>query len=221
VHGGGWCAGSRAQFSRHATRLAEALDAVSVCIDYRFASEALFPAPVDDVAEALTWLRTHADELGVAPDAMGLCGGSAGGHLAALVAMGAVGDGGIAGMALFNPVVDLSVDLASHPAVGEALSQLLGGTVEQVPDRYAAASPISYVGADVPPTLVFHGTHDELVPHERSEHFIRSLTQAGVVADLVSAENAGHGFFNTEPWFRPCLDRLVQFAGSIHGRALV
>ncbi len=118
AHGGGWRGGDRTQFSRHAIAMARH-DFAGLCISYRFADEAPFPAAVEDANCAVRFLRAYADDLGVDPDRIGIAGGSAGGHLAAMVSTtcgtarlegtGGHGDfsSDVQAYAGFNPVLDL------------------------------------------------------------------------------------------------------------------
>jgi len=218
AHGGGWRGGDRTQFSRHAIAMARH-DFAGLCISYRFADEAPFPAAVEDANCAVRFLRAYADDLGVDPDRIGIAGGSAGGHLAAMVSTtcgtarlegtGGHGDfsSDVQAYAGFNPVLDLRerADLT-------AVRVFLGGAPHEVGEEvYEDASPICHVDAHTPPTLLLHGTEDATVPYEQSVRFRDAVRAAGGQADLFTAEGAGHGFFNRDPWFEPTLERMIEF----------
>jgi len=215
MHGGGWRTGGKSQFERHARHLAETLHAVTVSIEYRFAHEAPFPAPVDDVVTAVRWLQDREGTFGLDPAAIFLAGGSAGGHLAAMAAIGTDQlEGDVAGMVLFNPVLDLAEVARRSVDLAQVLETLLDGAVDEIPERYAAASPITYAGSATTPALVLHGTRDDVVAYDTSAAFVRGLQERGVAAELFTAEGAGHGSFNVSPWYEPCLDRMTAFAKS-------
>jgi acetyl esterase/lipase len=165
VHGGGWSKRARGQFAGQAAVLST-LGYRCVAIEYRLSEEAPYPAALADVAAGVEWMRSRD------VDRVGLLGGSAGGHLAALVALapGLVdADVAVDALALFNPVLDLVPDGSGRLA--DALRSFLGTDYERDPARYESASPITYLGdggtrargapaRPPPPTYVAHGTAD-------------------------------------------------------------
>jgi len=194
AHGGGWKGGDRAQFSRHAVAMAQR-DVAGLCISYRFAQQATYPAAVEDANCAVRFLRAFADDLGVDP--------------ARLEGTGGHGDyaSDVQAYAGFNPVLDMRA-MADHPAVRD----FLGGSPHDAGQQvYADASPICHVDAHTPPTLLLHGTDDTTVPYEQSVRFREAVEAVGGHAELFTAEGAGHGFFNRDPWFEPTLARMVEF----------
>ncbi len=99
-------------------------------------------------------------------------------------------------------------ELADTPAV----RAFLGGPPREVGQGvYEDASPICHVDRHAPPTLLLHGTQDETVPYEQSVRFCQAAQAAGGHAELFTAEGAGHGFFNRDPWFEPTLERMIEF----------
>ena len=218
VHGGAWQGGSRAQFSRHAIAMA-LRGYAGLCIEYRLADKAPFPGAVEDANCAVRFLRAFAEDLGIDADRIGIAGGSAGGHLAAMVATtcgmarlegtGGHGDysSDVQALVGFNAVLDVR-EMTQH----EAVLAFLGGTPREVGQEvYEDASPICHVSKNTPPTLLLHGTADSTVPYEQSVLFCEAVGKAGGHADLFTAEGAEHGFFNSDPWFEPTLERMVEF----------
>ncbi|MGC9329302.1 MAG: endonuclease/exonuclease/phosphatase family protein, partial [Candidatus Hinthialibacter sp.] len=92
VHGGGWISGTRDHFQRQAVYFANQ-GYVCMCIEYRLSREALFPAAVEDAKCAVRWMRAHAETYGVDPGKIAASGGSAGGHLAAMLGVTKKEDG--------------------------------------------------------------------------------------------------------------------------------
>lgn len=222
IHGGGWQGGTPQQFYRQAALLA-AKGIVGSCCRYRFSGDAKFPASVHDVKAAVRWLRANAEELNIDTDRIGAMGGSAGGHLAAMLATTAgieelEGEGGSEGYSsaihlgvLLNPVTDMTEFVAEtnlHPAA----VRYLGGTPEEMPERFELASPIRFIDDSTPPCLLLHGTADVTVPYSQSTRFADAMRDLGLRADLILVEDVPHGFFNNPPHFDetwPAIERFV------------
>ena len=225
IHGGGWSAGNKNAFRRQAATLA-AKGFVGACISYRLSGEAAYPAALHDSKAAVRWLRANAAKYKINPGKIAAAGGSAGGHLVALLGTTAglsklEGDGGNAGVssavqavAAFNPVLDLRA-AARLPANAQGpVQQFLGGPYDQMPGAYVEASPITHVTKHSTPFLLLHGTTDSTVPYQQSVEMREALQAAGVRVELYSAEGAVHGFFNRPPHFQPTLERMEQFFRS-------
>lgn len=202
VHGGGWRRGSRAVMVPTLTepnpfaRITDAGFAVA-SIDYRLSGEAVYPAQVDDVRAAVSWLRANGTAYGVDARRPVLWGESAGATLAALVALEP--ESGVAGLIDWYGPADLqalSTELGQldDPTTREA--GWLGGAVGSDPERARAASPITRVRPASPPTLIAHGTADVAVPPSQSEAFAAALRAAGVEVELhlvPGGEHMWHG----------------------------
>jgi acetyl esterase/lipase len=224
IHGGGWSGGNKSAFQRQAAYMASK-GFVGACIQYRLSGEATYPAAVHDSKAAVRWLRANAAKYRIDPDRIGAAGGSAGGHLVAF--LGATGDvkpfeggGGNPGfstkvraVAAFNPVTDMTFAGAIEKAGGaeNAVSRFLGVSYAEHPEIYAQASPITHVSRNSAAFLFLHGTADTTVPYSQSAEMMKKLKEAGVHADIFSAEGAKHGFFNTPPWYEPALKKMEEF----------
>ena len=196
VHGGSWQSGDRNQLADLNRHLASRGYAVAA-VGYRFAPRWPFPAAREDVQAALAYLKAHASELGIDPRRFVLLGRSAGGQLALLVAYQA-SDPTIRGAIGFYAPTDLrySYEHPGNPLVLDSravLTAYLGGNPGQKPDLYAAASPLNFVGAGTPPTLLIHGGRDELVRPIHSERLAARLAQAGRPVFFLSLPWATHG----------------------------
>jgi acetyl esterase/lipase len=179
---------------------------VAATIDYRLAPKYQFPAAVHDVKEAVRWLRANARKYHVDPERIGVTGGSAGGHLAQFLAVTAdvpefEGPGGhrdqrsrvacvvnVYGPSDFTQSYGKSVDAAN------VLPLFLGGDLEHARNRHILASPLYWVTPRAAPTLCIHGTEDKYVAYEQAGWLVDRLKAAGVEADLLTLEGAGHGF---------------------------
>lgn len=187
--GGGWNAGSPAQFESQARHFAKR-GMIAMLVDYRVKSRHGVPAVecVKDGKAALAWVRKNADKLGVNPKRIATAGGSAGGHIAA--STGTLGnDERPNAMILFNPATTLG-DLGEWKARRAIATARLG--VENSKDL----SPSHHIGKHTPPTLIMHGTKDTTVPIGSVEAFEKQMKKLGRPCKLVRYEGAAHGFFN-------------------------
>lgn len=191
--GGGWSGGTTEQFKPHVEYFASR-GMVTVLADYRVKSrhqttpfEAVF-----DVKTAMRFLRKHAEKLNINTDKIVASGGSAGGHLAA--ALGTLSgfdepgeDLSISATAnalvLFNPVFDNGPEGFQNERMGE---------------RWEEISPAHNIKKGVPPTIVFLGTKDHLVPVQIAEKYKAKMEAVGGRCDLFLYEGEGHGFFNSD-----------------------
>lgn len=200
--GGGWNSGSPEQFIAQANYLQDR-GMVAVLADYRvkFRNKVQARYCVEDAKSALRWVRQNADRLGIDPDRIVAAGGSAGGHLAASTATLPMFDDPDEDTAisskpnalvLFNPVVITAPveDAGALEGFGRRMNPNRLGT------EPVNLSPFHNMGADLPPTLIFHGTADETVSFLCVELFAKKAREMGRRCELVAYEGAGHGFFN-------------------------
>ena len=213
VHGGGWRGGTRQQFWRQAAHMA-ARGFVGACVQYPLVPHT-YPRQLELPQAAVRWLRRQATELSIDPQRIGAVGGSAGGHLVALLgSLEAAEDGvdsQVQAVVAFNGVFDLTA-LAGHAE--SAVSAMLGGNISLARE----ASPHWRATSNTAPTLLLHGDADTTVPYEQSVNYQRRLTELGVRCELYTEPGAAHGFFNRSPSFErtvPVMERfLVETLGE-------
>lgn len=188
IHGGGWKGGQRQDYKYYTVRFADQGYVVAT-ISYRFSQQATFPGCVEDARCAVRWMRANAVRLQVDPERIAVVGGSAGGYLALMTGFSSdVAEfDGTGGQGQFSSRVAAVVDLygpadlttpfarQAPPVVG-----LLGKPYADDPELYEWASPIRHLDAGDPPTLVIHGTIDDIVPVEQSDHLVERLRELGV-----------------------------------------
>lgn len=197
IHGGGWERRSRDDMTRLSRTLASRGFMV-MNIDYRFAPEHRFPAQLQDAQLAMRWLHSHADDLGIDARYISAFGFSSGAHLVTMLAAASDPDhphseplGGPITAPVAIVAGGLPADLRTFGS-GKLLRQLLGGTREEYPQRYEAASPAAWIDQDWPPHFLFHGTWDQLVPIEQAKDFHHRLSDAGVHSELYRMRLRGH-----------------------------
>ncbi len=211
IFGGSWSIGSRAQFYSGIIEAAER-GYVAVTVDYRLTSlkengkpKYPFPAQVHDVKCAVRWLRANAKKYKIDPSRIGAVGWSSGGHLALILGLTDSSHGleGECGNSEFSSRVQAVVSLAGpteltglfHGTGSSPIVDLLGGTPEEVPERYKAASPLTYVSKDDPPVLSIQGDMDLLVPPKQAELLDARMKEAGASHTLILRKDVGHWNF--------------------------
>jgi acetyl esterase/lipase len=188
VHGGGWEGGDgRWQMEPIAKQLARRGYGV-FNVTYRMAPRWIYPAPVEDLQEAIQWLRSHADTYRLDPQRIAVFGYSAGGHLALLTGLL---DGPRDSQVRAIVAGGAPSDLTFYPA-GRLVPQFLGGTIRQIPERFKDASPVSHVKRCSPPVFIYHGTGDRLVPPEHPLALMAELTRWNVRHETYWVEGRDH-----------------------------
>jgi acetyl esterase/lipase len=183
-------------FANAARRLARSGWAAA-SVNYRLVPDGRFPRAFQDVACALAFLQTHADEYDLDPERIVVMGYSAGGHLSSLLAV-AWDDPEIA------PDCAAGVPQAPAGAIPGAgvhdmrgrdhqwVEEFLGGTSDEIPETYAQASPITHVGPGEPPFLIISGGADWFVDIDQGREMRAALRASGNSAELLSLAGGGH-----------------------------
>ncbi len=211
--GGGWKSGSFKQFVPQAEYLATR-GIVAACADYRILNEhkTLPDKAVEDAKSAIRWVRGHAIELGIDPDKVIASGGSAAGHLAACTALVSAYDAesddkSISArpnaMVLFNPAMNIST-LFKERVTGESAMTL---------EMAEAITPNSFLSKDTPPAIIFFGTADKL--KAGGDEYVKKARELGLRAEMWSAKDMPHGFFNREPWIQVTARKMDEFLASL------
>ena len=202
-HGGGWVIGDLDTHDSLCRALANASGCAVVAVDYRMGPEHRFPAAVDDALAATRWVHTHAAELRLDPARLAVGGDSAGGNLAAVVAIAArdAGDLPVAFQLLIYPATDMRRVHPSHTANGDGYL-LTRDTMAYFHDHYIddpkhdidwRASPLLHADlAGLPPALVVTAGYDPL--RDEGLAYAGALTAAGNRASQVCFERQIHGF---------------------------
>lgn len=212
--GGGWNGGSPSQFYNQSRYLASR-GIVAICAEYRTKkSHDVEPnVCVQDGKSAIRWVRAHASELGIDPNRLAAGGGSAGGHVAAATAtvtqFNEPGEDTSVScipnaLVLFNPVFDNSPK---------------GYGYDRVKEYWQDFSPMHNLSKTTPPTTVFLGTKDNLVPVATAEAYKQKMEDLGIRCDLHLYEGMPHGFFNKTKYTETLIeaDRFLTSLGYLSG----
>lgn len=208
IHGGGWGGGEPRRmypFADHFRRLGM----VGISLHYRRLNAKQGTSVFDCVADArsaVRFIRSHASTLGIDPDRLVVSGASAGGHLAV-------------GTAVFDEVNDQSDDLEvpCSPAALVLLFPVIdtsaaGYGQAKIGDRWRELSPLLHVDDQVPPTLIFHGSADNVTPLAGAKQFTARMSAAGNACQLEVHPNGKHGYLMFDrQLFEKTLARMEQF----------
>jgi acetyl esterase/lipase len=208
IHGGAWRSGSKNNPS--VLPLTESGFAIA-SVDYRLSPVAQFPAQVHDIKAAIRYLRATAKQHGISTEKIAISGGSAGGHLAALVGVtngvkkleGDVGQhrdqsSDVQAIVVFYGASNLTTILAQSTPHGlsvrvPALELLFGGQPDSKPELARLASPVFHVDKNDPPLLWYHGDQDPQMPVNQALEMIGAYKKQGLLATFEPVYGGAHG----------------------------
>jgi acetyl esterase/lipase len=205
IHGGGWVIGNKEEQGLPLMTHLAARGWVCVAPNYPLSPRATWPDHLVALKRAIAWTREHIEDYGGDPSFIAVTGGSAGGHLAALVALTADdpayqpgfedADTSVQACVPFYGAYDLANVLQTKSG-DQRLDYFLARTVFKTKERsvFESATPLLRVRADAPPFFVIHGAHDSLAPVEEARELVRRLREVStspvVYAELPGAQHA-------------------------------
>jgi acetyl esterase/lipase len=189
IHGGAWKGGKRSDYLVYLVAFAK-MGYITATVSYRLLKDAPYPACAEDITDAVRWFFKNDTTYGYDSDRIALIGGSAGAHLALLAAYGwksqhsAPDSAAVSGeIHKIKAVVDIygPVDLTTPYASTQPLvTNFIAHSYQEAPELYREASPLQYLDKDDPPTMILHGTSDDLVPISQSDTLKSHLDRLGV-----------------------------------------
>jgi len=207
IHGGAWIMGSKDEQALPLMNQLAEQGWVCVTVNYRLSPHATFPDHLIDVKRALVWVREHISEYGGDPDFVVVTGGSAGGHLCALMALTQNdpeyqpgfedADTSVSACLPYYGVYDFTNQ--NQTKHGEGMAEMLEqrvmkGAMHEIPESWQRASPISRIDENAPPFFIIHGENDTLVPVVEARSFERALREKSLApcayAELRGAQHA-------------------------------
>lgn len=234
IHGGGWRGGDkrRGGFLRPTISYADK-GYVCVTVNYRMLDEAPITACVEDVKNAVRWLRAHAEEYNIDPERIGASGNSAGAHLAVMLGVcppsaGLEGDGPYQEYSsMVQAVVASATPTDFLSAMSDRQRNRSNAQAARPPRKNelrleseevrAKTSPVTYASADAPPILLVHAISDRTVGVYHSDKLVRALREAGAknVSYILLGDESGHGAFQrniafTEPAREAFFNRVLK-----------
>ena len=233
IHGGGWTIGDKREQALPLMLHLAARGWVCVAANYRLSPKATFPDHLIDLKLAIRWIREHIAEHGGDPGFLTATGGSAGGHLSALVALTAndpeyqpgfeTVDTSLRACVPFYGIYDFANQFGH--AHFEGFEQFLGRMVlkrrfADDPDAFRRASPVHRVNPQAPPFFVIHGTHDSLAPVEEARSFVAHLRETSrqpvAYAEIPGAQHAFEVFHSLRT--RHVVHGVDRFLGHVWAR---
>lgn len=217
IHGGAWMSGDKSEFTGFVDTLRKRVPEFAIInLNYRLASMTgnYFPSQENDIKQAFEYILSKSEEYGISKKTI-LLGASAGGHLALLQGYKNAPAGTVEAVVdFFGPTDMISLhDNASDPTLVPLLQTLMGGTPVSNPSLYASSSPINFVTANTPPTIILQGGLDELVDVSQSELLKAKLETNSVIHEYVFYPTEGHGWFG--PTLTNSFNRIQQFLEDV------
>lgn len=220
IHGGGWIGGAK-ESMRPIARVLAARGWVVVNTSYRLATQAPFPAAVHDVKASVRWMRSHAAEWKMNAEKIGAVGGSAGGHLAGMIATTADRvitednaafsgpSSALQAAVLMGAGVDQLARALESPKPIQSHLLFFGGPVSEQRERYIQGSPFHQLTAACPPLLFLDGEKD--TPGQRYITMRQRMDELKVVHQLSVIEGSAHGQWGKAPWLPLFVGEMDRF----------
>jgi acetyl esterase/lipase len=240
VHGGGWVIGRKDQQGIPLMLRMASRGWVCAAANYPLSPKAKWPEHLIALKQSIAWLREHAEEYGADPNFIAVTGGSAGGHLAAMLALTAHdkslqpgfedADTSVQACIPHYGVYDIAAETGTRDVkvrIPALIKPMLMGRHAKFPEAYIAASPYARAkdpeNADAPPFFVLHGSNDTLVPVPEARAFVQRLRELSknpvAYAELKGAQHA----FDIFPSIRSAhvvnaIERFLDWTVSEHRR---
>ncbi|MBP9213786.1 MAG: alpha/beta hydrolase [Chitinophagaceae bacterium] len=200
IHGGSWSGGDKSDFNTDIPNLKPLLGNYAIFnLNYRLANGTtiLLQQQLNDIDAAINYIYSNATKYSINTNKIAIMGASAGAHLTLLKCYKANTDGKIKAVVdLFGPT-DMAWMYNSHPVASltqPIIVNVMGGTPTSSASVYTSGSPINFVTSTVPPTIIFHGTADPIVPISESINLQAKLQLAGVTNQYITYTGESHGW---------------------------
>ncbi len=203
IHGGGWKSGNKEMMKPLAMAVANK-GFNCFAVEYRLSSEARYPAAVEDVLNAIRFLKENADRFNIDPKKIVVLGTSSGGQMASLIGTKYAGQ--------IAAVINIDGILAfNHPdsEEGSAAAAWLGGTLAEKPEIWTEASPLSHVIEKSAPTLFIASQHKRF--QAGRQDMIKMLDKYSIYSQTQIIDNSPHTFWMFDPWFDPVVGYITRF----------
>ncbi len=224
IHGGGWIAGDKEAYADTLSRNAD-MGYVSAALNYRYATGKKVTCEdiLDDIASALSLIKSICARNGVIIDKVMLTGGSAGGHLSLMYAYTRTDTSPITPVAVIsyagptdlcddNFYATIHVDNIKKMISKVSGADLSKKTVSESREQLVTASPVNYIVETTVPTVLCHGMKDDVVPYSNATTLYTLLCSAGVECEIITFPNSGHGLEGDPDMSEYADRRFYEFA---------
>ncbi|MBW8524237.1 alpha/beta hydrolase [Chryseobacterium chendengshani] len=203
IHGGGWISGSKENEKYMAQELASK-GYVAIAIDYRLSEVAKYPAAIDDVKNAIKFLKKNRKKYSLDQKKIGILGESAGAQIATLV--------GVQPKNKIKVIVNIDGIVSFiHPEAEESTYAAfwLAGDRKDNLKIWTEASPLEYVGKKTPPTLFINSSQPRF--HAGRDDMMKILKSHNIFTEYYEIKDSPHSFWSAEPWFTETFNLTVEF----------
>ena len=231
IHGGAWVIGDKREQGLPLLNHMALQGWVGFNVNYRLSPRAAWPDHLIDLKHFVAWYKEHAEEYGADPDFLCVTGGSAGGHLTAMVALSANepefqpgfedADTTVQGAVPFYGVYNL-FEAGPWP-VPLGATRLMEKTVVKKPfaenrEVYAKASPVTYISEDAPPFFVIHGSRDSLIPVPEARRFVERLRDVSAAPVIYAEMKGAQHAFDVFPSYRTArvVEAVERYLTGLH-----
>ncbi|MCH4551717.1 alpha/beta hydrolase [Aestuariibaculum lutulentum] len=224
IHGGGWLVGSKENqriMGQHLTLNGY----VGIPVSYRLGFEAPYPAAVNDLKDAIIWVKKHAKKYHINPDKIVVLGTSAGAQLATLIGVTPNASLYHSNSKISNEVqaivnIDGVVSFIHPEAAAESkpgkhsmAGIWLNGEKDENFNLWKEASPLEYIGKNTPPTLFINSSHPRF--HAGRDDMLHILNQHNIYNETHTLPGSPHSFWLVNPWFETALNYTVNFLNKV------
>lgn len=199
LHGGGWKSGDKSMLEPFAEKITSN-GYQCFAIEYRLSDEAQYPAGIDDVLKAISFIKNNAERFNVDTSKIAILGQSSGAQMASLI--------GTKYNTEVNAIINIDGVLAFHhpeSTEGKYASLWLGGTYQEIPEIWNDASALFHTNEKTPPILFLNSQHDRF--HAGRNDMIEILNKHKIYSRVETIPDSPHTFWLFEPWF----DKTVQY----------
>jgi len=227
IHGGGWRSGNKLMEQYTAIQLAS-LGYFCIAIEYRLSPEAVYPAAVIDILDAVNWVKENGNKYSADTSKIVLMGESAGGHLASLagikweyfysILLKKQGcQANISAIINIDGVMDMTVPsesgkdtIADKPS---AAKQWIGYTFNDRPELWKGVSPVNYIDKNTPPMLFINSSMDRF--HAGRDEAIEKMRLLNIYSEVHSIPDSPHSFWFFHPWIDEALNYIKLFLDKV------
>ena len=224
IHGGGWLTGSKDNVQVMAQHLAEN-GFVAISVAYRLGFEAVYPAGVIDVKDAIRWMRKKSKKYHINPDKIAVLGASSGAQMATLIGVTPnallykpskkISDAVQAIVNIDGIVSFIHPEAAAESKPGKASMAgiWLNGEKDENFNTWKEASPLEYVSDHTPPILFINSSYARF--HAGRDDMLAILNNHGIYNETHTIADSPHAFWLLHPWFETTLSYTVNFLNKV------